>query len=196
MATILEEIITDYFTITSTNVANKYVTLSRTPTSPLEVALNVGGTPQIYNTDYYVVGKQLRWDGMAIEPDVAAGDKFRAVYATEGSINVFTTAPQRDGVAVVSTINEEALIPLVEDDSYFDDINKVFRVDVTYVHSDDRQTVNIMHLIPNLTGEAVWSSFARSGVWRKERARLVDKDGAVKYIGRSVIGDDQDLTLS
>ena len=193
---LLEQIITDYFTITATDVSNKYVTLTRTPTSPSEVALNVGGTPQIYNTDFYVEAKLLKWDGKAIEPDVAEGDKFRVVYATEGSINVFATTPQRDGVAVTSTINEEALIPLVESDSYFDSINKVFRVDVTYVHSADRQTVTVMHLIPNLTGQASWSTFSRSGTWRKERARLVDKDGAQLYIGRSVIGEDQDLVLS
>lgn len=193
---ITEEIIADDFIVTAQDVANKYVLLSRTPVTPTEVAVNVGGVPQLYGLDFYVTGKFLAWDSLALEVDLAAGDRIRAVYGTEGSINTFATTPQRDGIAVTSTVNTEALIPLVDSDDYFNLAAKLFRVDITYVHEDGRQTETIMHLIPALTGQAVWSTEARAGLWRKVRARLVDHDGAELYIGRGIIGSEQDLTLS
>lgn len=196
MSTILEEVIVDHLTLTATDISNKYVSLSRTPSSPSEVALNAEGTPQIYGVDYTVTAKRLRWDGYVLDGFLESGDLLRVTYSTEGSINVFDSTPARDGVPVISTINEEALIPLVDSDSYFDSINKVARVDITYVHTDGRQSVTIPHQGPDLQAFVSWSSFARSGVWKKERARLKDKDGAILYVGRSTIGEEQDLTLS
>lgn len=193
---ILEEVIVDHITLTATDISNKYAALTRTPNSAAEVAMNAQGAPQIYGVDYSVTAKRLQWNGLILDGFLEAGDELRMVYSTEGSINVFDSTPQRDGVPVLSTINEEALIPLVESDSYFDSITKVARVDVTYVHSALRQVVTLVHQGPDLQTYVSWSTFARSGTWEKTRARLKDKDGAILVIGRSIIGDDQDLVLT
>jgi hypothetical protein len=113
-------------------------------------------------------------------------------------INYFPVAPQRDGVPVLSVIDQTNLIALTNTDSYFNDITKVFRVDVVYSHQDGRERKKILHLFDgtNLQGSVSWSPFSKPGVWSKVAVVMKDTDGALHYVSRSEIGSGQDLILS
>lgn len=192
---VLEEIIVDHLTLTSTDITNKYVTLSRTPVTPTEVSMTTD-TPQDYDTDYYVEGKTLKWDGKLLDGFLEAGDEMQVIYSTDGSLNTFAVPPERDGNYYTSTINKEAVLEITESDSYFNAEAKFYRVDVTYVHEDNRQSETIIHFGPNLTGRVNFSTFARAGVWKKMRLRVKGFDGAIRFINRTEIGEEQDLTLT
>jgi hypothetical protein len=57
----------DYFTLTGTDVLNKYVTLSSVPSDATNVTLNIlNGSSQYYGLDYYVSGQQLKWDSTVL----------------------------------------------------------------------------------------------------------------------------------
>jgi len=64
----------DYFTLTGTDITNKFVTLVNTPATPADVMLNVAeGPSQIYGTDYTVSGNTLSWNGLGLEPLLESG---------------------------------------------------------------------------------------------------------------------------
>jgi len=72
----------DYRTLTSTDATNRYMSLSGTPTSSLDVAVDlVGGTAQ-GTTDYYVDGTNVKWDmtSYGLYSMLATGDKVRVIY--------------------------------------------------------------------------------------------------------------------
>lgn len=71
----------EYFTLSSTDATNKYVTVSNTPASPARVMLDViGGTAQEFNVDFTVVSNQIRWNGYALDGILTTGDKLRVWY--------------------------------------------------------------------------------------------------------------------
>ena len=191
-----ELIVQDDFTLTAQDISNKYVTLTRTPVTSTEVALNiVEGGSQEYGVDYIVSGLQLIWNGYDLDGYLAENDQLRVVYSTENAINSFSQTPQRDGVRVTSTLNTERLLAMTSGDSYFDATNKFTRVDITYIHEDNRQKVTIVHN-KVFQGRVGWSSFAQSGTWRKMAMRCRDTDGALLYLDREDIGTEEDLVLS
>jgi hypothetical protein len=64
----------EYFTLDSTDIANKSVTLLNTPLESSDVMLDVAeGTMQIYGTDYTVSGTTLSWNGLGLEPLLESG---------------------------------------------------------------------------------------------------------------------------
>lgn len=65
----------DKFTLSGTDITNKYVTLSGSPTTPSDTILNiVGGVVQNYSTDFTITGSQLGWNGLALDGMLTAGD--------------------------------------------------------------------------------------------------------------------------
>lgn len=67
-----------YFTLSSTDISNGYITLAATPAVPAKTMLDViGGTSQEYGVDFQVVGAQLQWTGMGLDGVLIAGDKLR-----------------------------------------------------------------------------------------------------------------------
>ena len=98
---LVENIITDHFILSSLDISNKYVTLSRTPVLGSLVALNiVKGSSQVYGLDYSVSGNILTWDGYVLDGSFSAGNEIRAIYSTDGRLNIFSSQPERDGVEV------------------------------------------------------------------------------------------------
>lgn len=62
-------------TLNSTDILNKYVTLTGIPTTPSDTILNiVGGVIQEYTADYTVIGNQLSWNALGLEALLASGD--------------------------------------------------------------------------------------------------------------------------
>ena len=78
------ERVKEKFTLTATDITNKYVTLGNTPSSPSSVSLDViGGPPQEYGVDFVMDGTnpdRLSWDGYALDGVLEAGDKIRVTY--------------------------------------------------------------------------------------------------------------------
>jgi hypothetical protein len=71
-----------YYTVTSTDITNGYMTLSGTPAVAASTLLDViGGSAQAYTTDYTVSGAQLTWTG-TLASTIASGDVLRIVYWT------------------------------------------------------------------------------------------------------------------
>jgi len=64
------------YTLTSTNIANKSVTLSRIPANAnLTQMFIIGGIICEYGSDFSVSGSTLTWDGLALDGELIAGDK-------------------------------------------------------------------------------------------------------------------------
>lgn len=64
------------FTLSSTDITNKFVTLSGVPVNPtLTVLQVVGGGVQAYTTDFTVSGSTLSWSGLFLDGVLVAGDK-------------------------------------------------------------------------------------------------------------------------
>jgi len=71
----------EYLTVAGGDITNKYIALANTPYSASEVAMDIiGGTAQIYDTDYTVSGTNLVWDGLDLDGVIEAGDKMRVFY--------------------------------------------------------------------------------------------------------------------
>ena len=72
----------DKFTLTATDITNKYVTLTSTPSTPAFVDLVIRNAPsQSYADDYTVSGTQLTWNALGLDGVLAAGDILFAQYA-------------------------------------------------------------------------------------------------------------------
>ena len=70
-----------YFTLSSTDITNKYVTLTNTPTQPAETQMTIlGGILQIYGFDFTVSGNQLTWSGTDLDGWLSAGDELFVYY--------------------------------------------------------------------------------------------------------------------
>lgn len=64
------------FTLSGTDITNKYVNLSSSPTTAsLTVLQVIGGVIQEYGADYTVSGAQLSWSGLFLDGVLTAGDK-------------------------------------------------------------------------------------------------------------------------
>lgn len=64
------------FTLTPTDITNKYVTLSATPSVDSDTILNIiGGVVQAYGVDFEIIGDTLSWDGLDLDGILSSGDK-------------------------------------------------------------------------------------------------------------------------
>lgn len=66
------------YTLTNTDITNKYVVLSGAPTTANKTVLDViDGDSQDYGVDYIVTGNILSWAGLGLDSVLAAGDKLQ-----------------------------------------------------------------------------------------------------------------------
>ena len=71
----------DYITLTSTDITNKQITLSKTPAqSDMTMWDVISGSAQTYSDDFTVTGNTLSWSGKGPESFLQAGDICRVVY--------------------------------------------------------------------------------------------------------------------
>jgi hypothetical protein len=72
----------DKFTLTGTDITNKFVTLTFTPTAPSSAILIVedaGG--MFYGVDFTVTGNQLGWSGLELDGIFSSGDNLTVTYS-------------------------------------------------------------------------------------------------------------------
>lgn len=115
------------------------------------------------------------------------------------SLNYFSDSSKADGTYVTSYINKSELVTAIQNDStdsYFDETAELGKIIVYYTHEDDRQQKKIVHELDgtNLTGQVVWSPYARDGTWQKTRIRSYDQDRAEHNLYRASIGTGEDVT--
>lgn len=71
----------ELFTLTGTDITNKYVTLSRTPLNAATVNLKLsGGGVSVFSIDYTVSGDQVGWNTLALDGILEAGDILEISY--------------------------------------------------------------------------------------------------------------------
>ena len=71
----------DKFTLSSTDITNKFVTLSHTPAIPGETILLVeNAVNMFYGIDFTVTGNELGWSGLALDGILSSGDNLTATY--------------------------------------------------------------------------------------------------------------------
>lgn len=64
------------FTLSPTDISNKFVTLSSSPATPSATILDViGGVAQDYSVDFTVSGTTLSWSGLGLDGILSSGDK-------------------------------------------------------------------------------------------------------------------------
>jgi hypothetical protein len=77
--------IVDQFTLGSTEISNKYVSLSAVPSDAMDVILLVKGAPaQFYGDDYImdgVITDRLKWTSLGLDGVLASGDKLTVLYS-------------------------------------------------------------------------------------------------------------------
>ena len=73
----------DLFTLNGTNITNKFITLSMTPSSASETILLVDQAPNMfYGVDFTVSSNQLSWSGLALDGLLSSGDNLTVTYST------------------------------------------------------------------------------------------------------------------
>jgi hypothetical protein len=71
----------DKFILSSTDISNKFVTLSKTPGIPANAILYVDGAPTLtFSEDYTVSGAQLGWSGLTLDGILAQSDNITVTY--------------------------------------------------------------------------------------------------------------------
>lgn len=72
----------EYFTLTTTDATNEYVSLNGTPVVSSNVALDIiSGTAQALFADFSVDGTKVVWDGThSLDSTLATGDQLRVIY--------------------------------------------------------------------------------------------------------------------
>lgn len=74
---------TEFRTLTAGEASAKTVVLVGTPVTPSEILVDViGGGAGFFNSDYTVVGNEIRWNGYGLDGILTTGDKIRVHYLT------------------------------------------------------------------------------------------------------------------
>lgn len=70
------------FTLTGTDITNKYITLSSSPATAGNTVLLVADAPNLfYDTDFTITGgNQLSWNGLALDGILSSGDSLTVMY--------------------------------------------------------------------------------------------------------------------
>lgn len=75
------ETVVEYFTLTSQNILDKFVTLLNTPFPANQTMLDIISCgPQFYLDDFIVSGNQLTWENKPLQDVLDVGDKLRVQY--------------------------------------------------------------------------------------------------------------------
>ena len=70
------------FTLDATDIANKSVTLTKTPTLSSKVVVDVPcGVVQVNGVDFVVTSNVVSWDSLGMEVFLEIGDKILVVYS-------------------------------------------------------------------------------------------------------------------
>jgi len=68
--------VTEVFTLSNTDISNKFVTLSAAPATPANTKLDVvGGPTQAYGPDFTISSSQLSWSSLFLDGVLVAGDR-------------------------------------------------------------------------------------------------------------------------
>lgn len=97
------------------------------------------------------------------------------------SSSSFAAPTVSDDVSVVSTIDKDILVSLIQQqiaDTYFDTPEEIMQVVVYYTHSDGRQFQYAVFEGNPLTGQFLWGAGARDGVWNKNKVVVYDWNNA------------------
>ncbi len=71
----------DLFTLSPTDITNKFVNLTFAPDTAVDTILTVvGGPMQSYGADYTVSGSQLSWSGLFLDGVLTSGDMLVVQY--------------------------------------------------------------------------------------------------------------------
>lgn len=63
------------YTITPTDISNKYITLTYSPTVPAQVSFLMQNNPvKLFSVDFTVSGNQVQWTGLGLDGLILAGD--------------------------------------------------------------------------------------------------------------------------
>lgn len=72
-----------WHTVTGGEATAKQITLSPTPATPSQVAVDIkGGGPQVMGDDFDISGSTFDWSGYALDGILTTGDKIRFIYTT------------------------------------------------------------------------------------------------------------------
>ncbi len=75
----------EQFTLSASDITNKYITLSAVPETAADTVLDVKGAPdQDYGSDFQMDGTntdRLTWDSLGLDGILRAGDKFTVIYS-------------------------------------------------------------------------------------------------------------------
>jgi len=76
--------VVDLFTLSVTDLNNKYIQLTATPIEPTDVVLEIAGAPiQRYGVDYVMDGAifdRLRWNGLDLDGLLEVGEELTVTY--------------------------------------------------------------------------------------------------------------------
>jgi hypothetical protein len=76
-----QSFIVNKFTLSSTDITNKFVMLTQAPATPTQTSLDIiGGITQDYGPDFIVSGTTLSWSGLFLDGILASGDKLIIYY--------------------------------------------------------------------------------------------------------------------
>jgi len=72
----------DMFTLSGTDITNKYVTLSHIPAIAADTILLIENAGNFfYGVDFTVTGNQLGWNGLALDGILSSGDNLTITYS-------------------------------------------------------------------------------------------------------------------
>lgn len=73
--------VVDKFTLSGTDITNKFVTLSQTPLAAGDTILVIGDAGGIfYGVDFTVSSNQLGWSGLGLDGILSSGDNLTVTY--------------------------------------------------------------------------------------------------------------------
>jgi len=72
----------EYRTVTALEETSKEIILAHSLTEPLEILFDIaqGGGPQFPDTDFFIDGNSIKWEGMTLDGVLEEGDRIRIVY--------------------------------------------------------------------------------------------------------------------
>lgn len=69
-----------YHKLTVSDISNKYVQVFSTPADVLKFLLIAPTGPQVLDTDYYIDGMFIKWDGLQLEDDLKIDDSIGIIF--------------------------------------------------------------------------------------------------------------------
>lgn len=72
----------EYRTVTALEQTSKEIILAHSLTAPAEILFDIaqGGGPQFPDTDFFIDGNSIKWEGMTLDGVLEEGDRIRIVY--------------------------------------------------------------------------------------------------------------------